>query len=60
MFVFESTARNFFGKKATLLACMFVSAFDVQTTDNILKYKRTVADESVATFHSLTCTPYLE
>ena len=45
---------------ATLLACMFVSAFDVQSTDNILKYKRTVADESIATFHSLTCTSYLE
>lgn len=49
-----------FLKKATLLACMFVSAFDVQSTDNILKYKRTVADESIATFHSLTFTSYLQ
>ena len=52
--------QKLFLKKATLLACMFVSAFDVQSTDNILKYKRTVADESIATFHSLTCTSYLE
>lgn len=52
--------QKLFLKKATLLACMFVSAFDVQSTNNILKYKRTVADESIATFHSLTCTSYLE
>lgn len=52
--------QKLFLNKATLLACMFVSAFDVQSTDNILKYKRTVADESIATFHSLTCTSYLE
>lgn len=53
-------AKNVFRKKPPQLTCMFVSAFEVQSTDNILKYKRTFADESIATFHSLTCTSYLE